>query len=227
MKNLFLLFLILLLAPSAQAADLTGKISIEPPYPEAKIVKVKKKVQDSCADEQLSKALLVSKDGGVANTVIWLEGKFETKLHPDQSGVLDQKNCNFEPHVLLLPPGGKVKVRNSDPLAHDVRAFENAVMLFRLDMADQGMQFDESFKKPGIYTLRCGLHLWMHAFIVYPEHDYYAVTDGNGRFEMKNVPEGKYALHLWHETLGEVQVPVETSGNLKEFSYTFKKQPAL
>lgn len=209
--------------PAAHAADLNGKILIEPPYPAAKMIKVKKKVQDSCADQQMSKSLVVSPEGGIANTVVWLEGEFKTRLRPEESATLDQLECNFEPHVLLVPSGGKLKILNSDPLAHDVRLFDQkAIMLFRLDMGAQGKLDEEPPQKPGIYTVRCGLHPWMHAFVIYPAHDYYAVSDGNGQFILKGVPEGKQMLHLWHEALGEMQVPVEVKAGRQDFLYTFK-----
>ncbi|MFO0796294.1 MAG: hypothetical protein U0804_02390 [Gemmataceae bacterium] len=34
------------------------------------------------------------------------------------------------------------------------------------------------------------------------EHPYYAVTDAEGRFELRNTPAGKYRLVYWHEKVG-------------------------
>lgn len=34
------------------------------------------------------------------------------------------------------------------------------------------------------------------------EHPYYAVTDADGRFELRNAPAGKYRLVYWHENHG-------------------------
>ena len=70
--------------------------------------------------------------------------------------------------------------------------------------------------------MRCGLHPWMHAFVVQAAHDLYAVSGPDGTFSLKNVPPGRHTLHLWHETLGEVQVPVDMSQPVNHFSYTFK-----
>ncbi len=212
---------------SVSANQISGRIQMDPPYPTVKMVKVRKKVKDSCAEEQISKSLLVSSEGGIANAVLWLDGEFLGQVGfssggEAQSVTLDQKRCNFEPHVVLVPPGGRLQVLNSDPLAHDVRAFEKALMLFRLDMDTKSKPEERSFEKPGIYTIRCGLHPWMHAFAVQAAHDFYAVTDSNGTFALKNVPAGKHKLHIWHETLGEIEMPLEVNTSVEDFSYTFK-----
>ena len=34
------------------------------------------------------------------------------------------------------------------------------------------------------------------------DHPYYAVTDAEGRFEIKNVPVGQWRLFVWHEGHG-------------------------
>lgn len=206
------------------AYDISGRVQIELPYPAAKMIKVQKKIQDSCADEQISKALLVSPEGGLVNAVLRLEGTYgkSNKSSPSTYAVLDQKNCNFEPHVVLISPGSSLKILNSDPLAHDVRAFEQASMLFRLDMDPNAKPEERSFEKSGIYTIRCGFHPWMHAFVVQTEHDFYAVSNEHGEFVLQDVPAGEHILRIWHETLGEVEIPIEVSESIKDFSYTFK-----
>lgn len=219
---LVVLLIMLYYGPTLSAQDISGRIQIESPYPVSEVIKVKKKVQDSCDEEQISKSLLVSSKGGVANVVLWLEGGFETKPFAGQFVTLDQKRCNFEPHVILIPRGARLKVLNSDPLAHDVRAFESANMLFRLDMDTKAKPAEKKFEKSGIYVIRCGLHPWMHAFAVQAAHDFYAVTDAQGTFALKNIPAGKHTLHLWHETLGEVEIPLEVKETVQDFSYTFK-----
>ncbi len=221
-RAVILVFFLIVLSSTLSAYEISGRIVVEPPYPETKIVKVKKKVQDSCADEQISKSLLVSGQGGVANAVLWLEGNFETSKSLPSEVILDQTRCNFEPHVVLIPPGGVLKIKNSDPLAHDVRAFEDAAMLFRLDMNMNASPEERRFDQPGIYTLRCGLHPWMHAFAVQAAHSFYAVTDGEGRFYLKDIPSGKYMLKIWHETLGEEKTALEVTKDLQGWQYTFK-----
>ena len=43
-------------------------------------------------------------------------------------------------------------------------------------------------------TVSCTIHPWMRAWIRVFDHPYYAVTDDNGHFEIKDAPAGEYRL---------------------------------
>lgn len=205
------------------AGQIQGSVLLEPPYPEIKAVKVEKKVKDSCADVRKPEGLLVSETGGIQNAVVWLEGDFENKYSAAPAlPVLDQKACRFDPHVFIVPVGEKFQVKNTDPVAHDIRGFSGAKMLFRFEMGAGDKPVDQQFEKPGIYLLRCGFHTWMHAIAVSAPHAYYALSDGAGRFTLKDVPPGSYKVRLWHETLGEAEGRAEVGDGAVNFSYTFK-----
>ena len=46
---------------------------------------------------------------------------------------------------------------------------------------------------------KCTIHGWMTGYVRIFEHPYYAVTDADGKFEIKNAPVGKYRIVYWHE----------------------------
>lgn len=206
------------------AQDIQGKITLAPPLPAAKIIHVtKKNPKDPYPEEQISQALLLSADGGVKNAVISIKEDFKDALFPKkEERVIDQKNYHFEPHILLVEPSMSFDVTNLDPVAHDVRIFKEDEMLTRFEIEESGNPVKRKLDEPGIYTLRCGLHKWMHGFIVIQRHPFYAVSAHDGAFTLKNVPAGKYTLQIWHETLGEVEVPIEVADSITDFSYTFK-----
>jgi hypothetical protein len=42
---------------------------------------------------------------------------------------------------------------------------------------------------------------WVRVF----DHPYFAITDGDGKFEIKNAPAGDFRLVIWHEGVGWVK----------------------
>ena len=53
-------------------------------------------------------------------------------------------------------------------------------------------------EKPPI-QYKCTIHGWMTGYVRIFDHPYYAVTDANGNFEIKNAPVGKFRIVYWHE----------------------------
>ncbi len=69
----------------------------------------------------------------------------------------------------------------------------------------QAPDLDFPLAEPGRYLVRCGVHPWMYAWVVIPDHPYFGVTGPAGEVIMPSVPEGVSTLRVWHETLGEAQ----------------------
>lgn len=203
-------------ASAAVAAVVEGSIRLEgdPPAPRPLVIEPKRGAHSTEGCEHLSKVspqLLVSPEGGVANAVVWLEASPDASQgERDLSVVLDQKGCEFVPHVAIVPPGGKLLIRNSDPILHNVRIFKEAVpsMLMHRWHKRDASDISWSFKEPGRYVVRCGIHPWMYAWVVVANHRSYAVSDSEGHFTLPVVPPGRHTLTVWHETLGSATVPI-------------------
>ncbi len=203
------------------AFDIEGRINVAPPWPKIQKITVKKD-QGSCGHSQESQAFLISKEGYLQNVVVWLEGRFDDKAAVTPSRpVLDQKSCHFDPHILLVPQGQSFLIGNRDPVGHDVRAFDGSRMLFRFEMEPHSDPVEKKFEKSGRFVIRCGLHPWMHAYVISTDHPYYSLSDADGKFYLRDVPKGNYALRIWHERLGDIKIPIELSKSVTDFSYTF------
>ena len=146
--------------------------------------------------------------------------------------VVDQKNCRFTPYLQVMANGGEIKVLNSDPVLHNVRAFElfptanNRTMrrtIFNVSLPD----FDTYAKKVSLrrgraLKLECSTHSTMHAWVFLARNPYYAIVDKNGAFTITDVPPGTYAVKSWHGQLGEQELTVEVKANVNAevtFSY--------
>ena len=199
----------------ARAAEIQGSVMIEgpAPAPETFVIRAKSKQHsiEGCGPvEKASSKLRIGHRGGVKDAVVWVE-EAEQERGAVPSLLMDQKGCVFLPHVLAVPAGGSVAIRNSDRVIHNVRIFREgkAVMLMhqwqKADAADILWRFEE----PGRYLVRCGVHPWMYGWVFVAPGSAVAVTDEGGGFVLAGVRPGKHTLRVWHETLGSREILVE------------------
>jgi plastocyanin len=122
---------------------------------------------------------------------------------PSAPVVLDQKGCQYVPHVFGVRVGQPVEVRNSDPTLHNVHAIPQTNGEFNQGMPLQGMTLDQTFTAPEIgVPFKCDVHGWMSSYAGIVAHPYFAVTDASGAFALPDLPAGTYTLEVWHEKLG-------------------------
>ena len=189
---------------SGNSGTISGRVSLGGAAPPVPQLTVHKDVQ-CCGSTIPSPRLSLGKDNGLKNAVVYLEkvtgGK---RLDISTQVLLDQRECHFEPHVVIVPYGAQLVIRNSDEVLHNVRAYhiEDGRTVFNIAQPIKGQQTSirpALFDRPGIYHATCDAgHPWMSAFIVVAEHPYYVITDDNGEFTLEDIPPGKYRLKVWH-----------------------------
>lgn len=191
---------------------LTGVITIEG-KPAAFPPKVKKgdmSAKDAaiCAvNEVPDESLVVGANGGLANVFVYLQAApmgFKATT-PDSPVVFDQMGCKFVPHALFVQAGQKVMVKSADPLAHNVHTnpLRNTAANFVGKPGDrEGVPV--VYEKPERLPVKvvCDLHTWMNAYHLVLDHPFGAVTDADGKFEIKNLPAGKHTFIIWQERAG-------------------------
>ena len=144
--------------------------------------------------------LEIGADGGVANTVVFLQNIAKGKAMnlPPGRQLLDQKNCRYEPHILLVAKDGTIQMKSSDPILHNVHMVGAA--LYNLPFPIKDKTLTRTMHRDGVVDLKCDAgHVWMNAEILVVDHPYYAVTDQHGNFELTDVPPGDYVITAWHE----------------------------
>ena len=130
----------------------------------------------------------------VANAVVYLEdGPVEEGR--GRSASIGQKGLQFFPFVAVIAHGGKVTFTNDDPFPHNVYA--TAPEHFDFGMMSQHAARARAFEKPGAYKLLCNLHPNMIAYVYVAPGSYFATTNGQGKYAIKDVPEGTHAIGGW------------------------------
>lgn len=198
---------------SAYGADwgsLKGRVLVDGTAPAQKPLDAAK---DAFCNEQKPKSqnIVVGKDNGLANAVIWLRlgpGQ-KVEINPEfaadlkKPAVLDNKACEFRPHVCLVRVGQELIIKNSDPTGHNTKASLVANGQFNVTIA-AGQETKAPITKAESLPLpvNCNIHPFMEGHLFVQDHPYMAVTDADGNFEIKNIPAGKHEFVFWHESPG-------------------------
>ncbi|MBI2060002.1 MAG: carboxypeptidase regulatory-like domain-containing protein [Nitrospirae bacterium] len=193
---------------------ISGKVKISGPVPAAKKIATSKD-QEVCGKEKTAPDVLATKDGGLQNAVVRIVNIDKGKKMALPKQALDQKACEYTPHVVLVPKGAPLDILNSDGILHNVHtfaaknpSFNKAMPKFKKQMTVEGSNFAEA----ETIEVRCDAHEWMHGWLQVVEHPYYAVTDPSGSFALPDVPPGKYSVEVWHEKLGKAIKEVTVDG---------------
>lgn len=144
-------------------------------------------------------------NGTLQNVVVYLKGDFSRySFDPSNSPVtIDQKGCNYNPHVLALMTGQRLQVANSDQTTHNINAAPKRNRRWNESQSAGASPFTEEFVRAEIgIPVKCNVHPWMKAYISVFSHPYFQVTGEDGSFKIDNVPPGTYTLTAWHELYG-------------------------
>lgn len=195
------------------------------------------------------KFLVDEKSRGLKNVVVWFrpdsgdpKASFPAeKIHPDLvkakpvTHTLTNEFCRFDKRVLAVRVGDKLEVVNKSPVPCN----------FKWDEADSGgcnvllKPNDKSFVTAALTTPGMGfftdcIHCWVgkeekpfDGRVRAIDNPYFAVTNEDGEFEIKQVPKGKWRIMYWHESGfhkgkdGRLGYPIEVEGN-KQGEMTLK-----
>jgi plastocyanin len=191
----FLLFG-LLLASSSQAGEINGKVTVQ----------------------------RIRSAGNIAVYIDAIPGKDFTP--PEKHAVEDQKHMAFVPHVLVVLKGTTVDFLNSDPVGHNVywpNISGNKKLAHNLGTWPQGQTKSFTFNDLGAAPLLCNVHPEMAGYIVVVPTPYFATTNSQGEFEIKDVPPGSYTLKTWSEEGKPSTQSVTVSGESTSVNITVSK----
>lgn len=217
-------------APAAAAvtgsAVVTGKITYEGEPPA--VEKVKLNADPKCAALHkggLERWQLHVKDGGLADVLVYVKtGVSGSYPPPAEPAVLDQKGCDYVPHMLTMRAKQPLRIRNSDDTLHNIHPRPKLNAEFNIGQPRQGMESTRNFDKPEVMIpVGCDVHPWMRAYISVFDHPFYAVSKEGGSFEIKGLPAGEYEIEAFHGKLkGQTQKVSVKDGETATLDFTFK-----
>lgn len=134
----------------------------------------------------------------VANAVVMIDAPGRTPA--PRRFVINQRDMQFDPEVLVIPAGSTVEFGNLDPVRHHVYSF-SPDNRFELRLFGEGETRPVRFSNVGLVSIGCNIHDQMQAFIHVVDTPYAARTDARGRVVLRNVPAGTHPMRVWHSRL--------------------------
>jgi len=204
------------LLPPQETEAVTGKahgrVRLKGEAPKVEPLKISELQAKGCVPEgeALDKRdlrLLVGPEGGIANAVISVSVEGDELRVPKEPVVLDQVQCRFDQHVLLVPKGCTLEYRNSDEVPHNVHTFSMRNKAFNSTLAAGGkkqVKVDEA----ETIQVKCDIHPWMSAYVVVSDTSFAAITDAKGHFSIPGLAPGEYTAKVWHESLGKQEAKI-------------------
>jgi len=198
------------------AGKVTGKVSFKG-APVSKKLPITKN-NEVCGTGEREIVEVDARSGALAGAVVYVakieKGKAWGTL---DAPVLNQQGCRFAPAALVVKKGGEVTVRNSDPVLHNIHAYEiiGAVRrtMFNVGQPDKGdMKQPIKVRRGNVIKIECDAHDFMHAWAFAAENPYAAVTKEDGSFAIDGLPDGTYEVKAWHPVLGEKSMQVTVKG---------------
>jgi len=111
---------------------------------------------------------------------------------------MDQRDEQFVPRLLALTVGSVVEFPNNDTTFHNVFSLSRT-RTFDLGRYPPGSNGAIRFDRAGIVPVFCDIHSHMSAYILIFDHPFFAVSDVAGRYAIRDIPAGTYALSVWSE----------------------------
>lgn len=180
---------------------------------------------------QLATEQFVVKDHRLANVFVYVKSGPPAAMRDNgrsaQAVVIDQKDCQFRPHVVAVAAGGHVEFRNSDGTMHNVHINPNEIDNESIDVSQgpHGAPQRKQFLKPEVMIpVRCNVHPWMNAFVNVSGTRFFDISDADGHFELRGMPPGDYVIAAVHEKLGEKTMNVTVASRTTSTAqFTFAK----
>jgi tetratricopeptide (TPR) repeat protein len=147
----------------------------------------------------------VSPDAGLKDTVISIQGVKKGKPFSTKMQVFNIDRCHSNQYVIGVRNGENILLENKDPIRHEIVTYEinsNSYVRQKSNKAiiKQTSQIRSAFvdQDTDEFLIKCNLHPFLQTRGVMVDNPYYAITDREGNFTLKDIPPGTYDVVAWH-----------------------------
>jgi hypothetical protein len=214
---------------NARWGDVKGQIVLDAPAAPAPVELSVTKDQNVCLAKGplLGEELVVNKSNlGIKNVFVWLVPDDPQKplaIHPKLQQIkqkkveVDQPCCVFVPHALCLRQGQDLIAKNPSAISHSFHWTGNPLKNAggnQIVAAGSDLRIDSLVADRYPVKMSCDIHPWMAGWIRVFDHPYFALTDADGKFEIKDAPTGPCHIMTWQESKGWVFTDRDSDGRV-------------
>ncbi len=209
---------------------IVGTVKLAGPAPKPKVIDLSK--DPACAEARgnapaTTENVVAGAGGGLANVVVYIsQGLTGNEAASTQVVTMNQKGCQYVPHVVALNVGQHLAFTNSDKTYHNIHPDPNPDGRNRPWNKSQmpgAPPLDVTWANEEVaIPVKCNVHPWMRGFIAVVRGPS-GVSDRSGSFKLDNVAPGTYALSAWQEAYGtQTQTVTVAAGKAAIADFTFK-----
>jgi plastocyanin len=187
----------------ATVATIDGTVKFDGAAPKA--AKIDMSQDPGCKGMNAAETLVVD-NGDLANVFVYVKDGLGSRTFdvPKDPVELDQKGCQYHPHVLGVMAGQTVDIKNDDPTTHNIHPTPKDNREWNESQPPSSPALEKNFAREEIMLpVKCNQHPWMKMYINVVKSPFFAVTDKSGKYEIKGLPPGDYTIAFVHEKLGE------------------------
>ncbi len=201
------------------ASSITGTITFDGKVPTLRPLAME--ADPACAKKHSgpvpNEMLVLGSGNTMGNIMVWVSKGLpagKTFPVPKAPAVLDQKGCQYVPHVMGIMVGQTYRILNSDGILHNVHTLPKINRGFNKPMPPTLKETTTTFdKEEAIFQIKCDVHPWMNAYVAVFTHPFFSVTGKDGKFTISGLDPGTYTITAWHEKLGTQTASVTVGAN--------------
>jgi len=191
---------------------LSGRVTLTGPVPRARSfhlihapnIEFCARISDG-KGHRILRDFTVSENSGLKDTVIAIQGIKKGKPLPTKMQVFNIDRCHSDQYVIGVRNGENILVENKDPIRHEIVTYEINEASYVTQKSNkaiikQSSQIRSAYvgKDADEFLIKCNLHPFLQTRGFMVDNPYYAISDEDGNFSLKDIPPGTYDVLAWH-----------------------------
>lgn len=191
---------------------LTGRVTITGPVPRVRSfhlihapnIQFCSRISDG-KGHRILRDFTVSENAGLKDTVIAIQGVRKGKPFATKMQTFNIDRCHSDKYVIGIHNGENILVENKDPIRHEIVTYEIDSDSYVKQKSNKAIikkssQVRSAFvsKDTDEFLIKCNLHPFLQTRGFMVDNPYYAISDEEGNFTLKDIPPGTYDILAWH-----------------------------